>query len=135
MKKTILAFFAATFAAVTFAALDTTDARAIPVLAPTAITAGTTNATTVADVRGLRGTAEVIVYAAAASDRTELTATLYATNRTDGGWTKYTERKETTEDAAILRLPFAGIYQPGVLKVEIGSIGAATTASAFILSF
>lgn len=63
MKKTILAFFAATFAAVTFAALD------------------------------------------------------------------------TTEDAAILRLPFAGIYQPGVLKVEIGSIGAATTASAFILSF
>ena len=135
MKKTILAALAAMFAAVTFAALDTTDARAIPVLAPTAIAAGTTNATTVADLRGLRGTAEVIVYAEAASDRTELTATLYATNRTDGGWTKYTERKETTEDAAILRLPFAGIYQPGVLKVEIGSIGAATTASAFILSF
>ncbi len=134
MKKTILAARAATFAAVTFAAFDFSTARTIPVLAPTEISAGTTNATTVADVRGLRGTAEVIVYASAASNRTELTATLYATNRTDGGWTKYTERKATTEDAVILRLPFAGIYQPGVLKVEVGSIGAATTASALILS-
>lgn len=134
MKKTILAALAATFAAVVFGALEFSTARTIPILAPTSISAGATNATTVADVRGLRGTAEVIVYASAASNRTELTATLYATNRTDGGWAKYTERKATTEDAVILRLPFAGIYQPGVLKVEVGSIGAATTASALILS-
>lgn len=134
MKKTILAVFAAMFGAVTFAALDFSTARTIPVLAPTEISAGTTNSTTVADIRGLRGTAEVIVYASAASDRTELTATLYATNRIDGGWKKYTERKATTEDAVILRLPFAGIYQPGILKIDVESVGAATTASALILS-
>ena len=37
-------------------------------------------------------------------------------------------------NAGVYRLTFPGEYLPGDIKVGVGTIGAATTASAFILS-
>ena len=92
MKKfaIIAAALAVTFA--TFAALDFQNARAIPALAPQTISAGTTNEVALA-VAGLRGQGEVIVTATGSPSRTALDVTLWATNRTEGGWTVYNAAK------------------------------------------
>ena len=133
MKKfaIIAAALAVTFA--TFAALDFQNARAIPALAPQTISAGTTNEVALA-VAGLRGQGEVIVTATGSPSRTALDVTLWATNRTECGWTVYAAQTFTATNAGVYRVSFPGEYLPGNVKVGVGTIGAATTASAFIFT-
>ena len=134
MKK--LALFAAALAAAfaTFAALDLQPAKASAALMPQTISAGTTNEAALA-VHGLRGISALYVTDAGATGRTALDVTLYATNRTEGGWTVYAAQTFTATNAAVRSVTFPGEYLPGDIKVAVGSIGAATTASAFILSY
>ena len=114
-------------------ALDFGSAKTVPVLPPTQIGSGTTNSTALA-VSGFRGQGEIVVYAAN-SARTELNVTLWATNSVEGGWVKYATGAAATNAATIVRVPFPGVYLPKDCKVEIESVGAATTASAMILTY
>ena len=134
MRK--FAIFAAALAVAfaTFAALDFQTARAIPALAPQTISANTTNEAALA-VAGLRGQGEVIVTATGNANRTALDVTLWATNRSEDGWTVYAAQTYTATNAGVYRLTFPGEYVPGNIKIGIGSQGAATTASAFILTY
>ena len=83
----------------------------------------------------MRGISALYVTDAGATGRTALDVTLYATNRTEGGWTVYDAQTFTATNAAVRSVTFPGEYLPGDIKVAVGSIGAATTASAFILSY
>ena len=134
MKK--FAIFAAALAVAfaTFAALDFQTARAIPALAPQTISAGTTNEAALV-VSGLRGTGALYVSATGNANRTALDVTLWATNRTDGGWTVYAAQTFANTNAGVYRVTFPGEYLPGDIKVGVGSIGAATTAAAVIVSY
>ena len=135
MKK--LAIFAAAAVAATFAALaafDVSGARAIPALAPQTVTAGTTNEAALV-VSGLRGTGALYVSATGDPSRTALDVTLWATNRTDGGWTVYAAQTFANTNAGVYSVTFPGEYLPQALKVSVGSIGAATPAAAVIVSY
>ena len=134
MKK--FAIFAAALAVAfaTFAALDFQTARAIPALAPQTVTAGTTNEAALV-VSGLRGTGALYVSATGDPSRTALDVTLWATNRTDGGWTVYAAQTFANTNAGVYSVTFPGEYLPGDIKVGVGSIGAATTAAAVIVSY
>ena len=133
MKKGLLAIAAIALAFAACAALDFQTARAIPALAPQIVSAGTTNEIALA-VHGLKGRGEVIVAATGDASRAALDVTLWATNRAEGGWTIYAAQTFTATNAGVYRVTFPGEYLPGEIKVGVGSIGAATTAAALILS-
>ncbi len=133
MRKfaTFTAALAATFA--TFAALDFKGSQAIPALAPQTVSAGATNEAVIV-AHGLKGGCEVFVTDAGAAGRTSLDVTLWATNSAGGGWRIYAAQTFTATNAAVRRVAFPGEYLPAAVKVGVGSIGAATPVSAFILS-
>ena len=114
-------------------ALDFGSAKTVPVLPPTQVASGGSNTTEIA-VSGFKGQGELVVYAAN-SARTALNVTLWATNALEGGWTPYASGAASTNAATIVRVPFAGAYLPRDCKVTVQSIGAATTASAMILTY
>ena len=114
-------------------ALDFGSAKTVPVLPPTQITSGGSNTTEIA-VSGFKGQGEIVVYAAN-SARTALNITLWATNSLEGGWEPFAVGAASTNAATIVRIPFPGSYLPRDCKVEIESVGAATTASAMILTY
>ena len=134
MRK--FAIFAAALAVAfaTFAAFDFQSAKAIPALAPQTISAGATNEAALV-VSGLRGQGEVIVTATGDANRTALDVTLWATNRSDGGWTVYAAQTFAATNAGVYRVSFPGEGLPGDIKVGVGSIGAATDVSAFLFSY
>lgn len=134
MKKLALLAIVAAFAASAFAALEFSSARAVPVLAPQYVSSGATNSAAIV-VRGFKGTSELIVYATDAAQRTALDVCLWATNRAEGGWTPYAVGKFTATNNCLGRLTFPGEYLPQDVKVTVGSIGAASTVSAFILTY
>ena len=134
MKKFTLILVTLAVAFATFAALDFQGARTVPALEPQTISAGATNEAVVA-VRGLRGAGEVIVSATGAPNRSALDVTLWATNRNEGGWTVYAAQTFAATNAGVYRVAFPGEYLPADVKIGIGSIGAATTATAFILTY
>lgn len=114
-------------------ALDFGSAKTVPILPPTQIGSGATNSTALA-VSGFKGQGELVVYAAN-SARTALNITLWATNSLEGGWEPFAIGAASTNAATIVRVPFPGAYLPKDCKVEIESVGAATTASAMILTY
>jgi len=133
MKKSIFAAIAIS-ALAALAAFDVTKApNVIPVIAPQSITAGTTNAVTFA-ARSLKGIGAVVVSADAAAGRT-MDVTLYTTNTASGGWTPYVAETiaDTNAFTRMVAFPADGLTYD--LKLEVGSLGEASTASAFILCY
>lgn len=135
MKK-LIAIAAIAFAAcAAFAALDFAGANTIPVLtSATTVNAGATNVTTVV-AAGLKGNAELFVAANGNASRTALTLSLWTTNVVDGGWSKMTAHTYTATNAGVYRLTFPAEYITNPAQVRIESTGAATSATAFILSY
>ena len=134
MKKlTALACALAAFAA--FAAFDFSAAKTIPVLSSaTTVNAGATNVTEIA-VSGLKGNAELFVVSAGASGRTALNLSLWTTNAVAGGWTEFAAGTATATNAGVFRLSFPAEYITRPAQVKINSVGAASSVSAFILSY
>ena len=133
MKKLIFSALALA-AAVAFAAFDVTKApNVIPLVAPQTIADGTTNSV-VFTARSLKGIGAVVVSADAATDRS-LDVTLYTTNAAAGGWTPYVQETiaETNAFTRMVAFPADGLTFD--LKLDVGSIGEASTASAFILCY
>ena len=133
MKKLIFSALALA-AAVAFAAFDVTKApNVIPLVAPQTIADGTTNSV-VFTARSLKGIGAVVVSADAATDRS-LDVTLYTTNAAAGGWTPYVQETiaETNAFTRMVAFPADGLTFD--LKLDVGSIGGASTASAFILCY
>ena len=133
MKKLIFSALALA-AAVAFAAFDVTKApNVIPLVAPQTIADGTTNSV-VFTARSLKGIGAVVVSADAATNRS-LDVTLYTTNAAVGGWTPYVQETiaETNAFTRMVAFPADGLTFD--LKLEVGSIGEASTASAFILCY
>ena len=133
MKR--LAFLATVVAALAvFGALDFSAARAIPVITSAAtVNSGATNVAAVT-LGSLRGSSEIIVTANGNASRTALNISLYTTNFVDGGWAQFATTTVTATNAGVYRVSFPGEYLPGNVKVGVGTIGAATTASAFIFT-
>ncbi len=135
MKKLLTLIAAVGIAAATFAALDFYGARAIPVLTgATTINSGATNTTEVA-AAGLKGTAELFVTASGNASRTALNLSLWKTNTVEGGWVVFAAAAYTATNAGVYRLTFPAEYITNPSQVRIDSQGAATTATAFILSY
>lgn len=133
MKKLIFSALALA-AAVAFAAFDVTKApNVIPLVAPQTIADGTTNSV-VFTARSLKGIGAVVVSADAMTNRS-LDVTLYTTNAASGGWTPYVQETiaETNAFTRMVAFPADGLTFD--LKLEVGSIGEASTASAFILCY
>ena len=133
MKKTIFAV-AAVCAAVAFAAFDVTKApNVIPVVAPQTIADGTTNSV-VFTARSLKGIGAVVVSADSVTNRT-IDVTLYVTNAAAGGWTPYVAETiaDTNAFTRMVAFPADGLTYD--LKLDVGSIGEASTATAFILCY
>ena len=133
MKK--CAVFALLFAAVAaFAAFDVTKApNVIPVVAPQSVSSGATN-TVVFTARSLKGIGAVVVSANAAEGRS-LDVTLYTTNAAAGGWTPYVAETIANTNAFTQMVAFPADGLTYDLKLEVGSLGAASTATAFILCY
>ena len=133
--KRILAFAAAAFAAIAaFAAFDVTKApNVIDVLPPQAMTAGETNSVFLS-VRSLKGVSAVVVSASAADDRT-IDVTLYTTNAAAGGWSVYAAETFAVSNAFTRMLSFPADGLTRDIRIDVASIGANSTASAFILSY
>ena len=135
MKKLLMCIAAVGIAAATFAAFDFSGVRAIPVLnTATTINSGATNTTEIAAV-GLKGNAALFVAASGDASRTALTLSLYTTNVVSGGWTPFAVQTYTATNAGIYRLSFPAEYISKPSQVRINSQGAATSATAFILSY
>ena len=133
MKKTIFAVVAVC-ASVAFAAFDVTKApNVIPVVAPQFIAADTTNSVTFA-ARSLKGIGAVVVSADSVTNRT-IDVTLYVTNAAAGGWTPYVAETiaDTNAFTRMVAFPADGLTYD--LKLDVGSIGEASTATAFILCY
>lgn len=134
MKKLILAAVLAASAAA-FAALDFEAARAIPVkTSAQSVSAGATNTTTVT-LGGLRGLPELFVIANGNTSRTALDIMLWTTNKVSGGYMLYAGERVTNTNAGVYRVVFPGEYISNPAQVRVGSIGAATSFTAFILSY
>jgi hypothetical protein len=134
MKKAIFSALAVAAAVATFAAFDVTKApNVIPVVAPQAISAGETNSVTFT-ARSLKGIGAVVVSADAALGRS-MDVTLYTTNAAAGGWTPYVQEiiAETNAFTRMVAFPADGLTFD--LELEVGSIGEASTATAFILCY
>ena len=135
MKKLLTLFAIAGIVAATFAAFDFSGTKTIPVLnTATTINSGATNTTEFA-AAGLKGNAALFVTANGNASRTALTLSLWATNTVEGGWFELAARTYTATSAGIYRLSFPAEYVAQPSQVRINSRGAATTATAFILSY
>ena len=133
MKKMIFAC-AAICAAVAFGAFDATKApNVIPVVAPQSVLSNDTNSVTFT-ARSLKGIGAVVVSANAAAGRS-LDVTLYVTNSATGGWTPYVNETiaDTNAFTRMVAFPADGLTYD--LKLGVGSLGAASTATAFILCY
>ena len=134
MKKASIFAVAAIAAAAAFAAFDVTKApNVIPVAAPQTIADGTTNSVVFA-ARSLKGIGAVVVSADAATNRS-LDVTLYTTNAAAGGWTPYVSETIADTNAFTRMVAFPADGLTFDLKLDVGSIGAASTATAFILCY
>ena len=134
MKKLIIIAIVCA-AAAAFAAFDFSGAKTIPVLSSaTTINSGATNVTEIA-AAGLKGNAELFVAANGNASRTALALSLWTTNVVEGGWTKMTALTYTATNAGVYRLTFPAEYITNPAQVRIESTGAATSATAFILSY
>lgn len=121
-------------ATVAFAAFDVTKApNVIPALAPQSVSSGATNSV-VFTARSLKGIGAVVVSADAALGRS-MDVTLYTTNAAAGGWTPYVQETiaETNAFTRMVAFPADGLTFD--LKLDVGSLGAASTATAFILCY
>ena len=134
MKKiALLLAIAAAFGV--FAAFDFSGARSVSVLdTSTTVNAGTTNVTEIT-AAGLRGNAALFVTANGNPSRTELKLSLWTTNTVEGGWTALALQSYTATNAGVFRLSFPAEYISQPSQVRIESNGAATAATAFILSY
>lgn len=133
MKKLFLAV--ALVSAAAFAALDFGAARTVPVLpSATSVGSGATNETVLA-LGGLRGVPELFVVSAGSYGRTALNVTLWATNAMEGGWTPYVVGSFAATNAGVFRVAFPGEFLTKDAKVTIGSVGAASSVTAFILTY
>ena len=136
MKKFIRVALIAIFATgiyAAFAAYDFQLARAIPLGAASTINAGATN-TTAVTLYGLKGNAELLVYASGATNRTALNVSLWCTNDVTG-WQPYASGSFASTNAGIYRVTFGGEYVSRDSQVRINSVGAATTAWGVILAY
>lgn len=134
MKKLIIIAIVCA-AAAAFAAFDFSGAKTIPVLSSaTTINSGATNVTEIA-AAGLKGNAELFVAANGNASRTALALSLWTTNVVEGGWTKMTALTYTATNAGVYRLTFPAEYITQPAQIRISSTGAATSATAFILSY
>lgn len=135
MKKLLTLIAAVGIAAATFAAFDFSGARTIPVLnTATTVNSGATNTTEVAAV-GLKGNAALFVTASGDASRTALDLSLWTTNTVEGGWVEFASEVYTATNAGVFRLAFPAEYISKPSQVRINSQGAATSATAFILSY
>jgi hypothetical protein len=135
MKKLLTLIAAVGIAAATFAAFDFSGARTIPVLnTATTVNSGATNTTEVAAV-GLKGNAALFVTANGNASRTALNLSLWTTNTVEGGWVEFASETYTATNAGVFRLSFPAEYISKPSQVRINSRGAATSATAFILSY
>ena len=136
MKKLLTLFAIAGIVAATFAAFDFSGTKTIPVLnTATTINSGATNTTEIAAAAGLKGNAALFVTANGNASRTALSLSLWATNTVEGGWFELAARTYTATNAGVYRLSFPAEYVAQPSQVRINSRGAATTATAFILSY
>lgn len=133
MKKLIISAVLIASAA-TFAALDFRGVNTTAVMPTASIDANATN-TTVFATSPMKGISELCVTANAAANRTLMEVTLYATNTVAGGWSIFATTSSTNATAGVIRLPFPGEYMPQHAKLEISSLGAASTVSALLLSY
>jgi hypothetical protein len=134
MKKAIFSALAVAAAVTTFAAFDVTKApNVIPVLAPQSVSSGATNSA-VFTARSLKGIGAVVVSANAALGRS-IDVTLYTTNAASGGWTPYVAETIANTDAFTQMVAFPADGLTFDLKLDVGSLGAASTATAFILCY
>lgn len=116
-----------------YAAYDLQPARAYPLGAAATIDANTTN-TTAVTLYGLKGNAELLVYASGATNRTELSVALWCTNDITG-WQPYAVGSFAATNAGVYRVTFAGEYVSRDCRVEIGSLGAASSCWGIILAY
>jgi len=134
MKK-LIAISAAACAFAAFAAFDFSGARTITVLnTATTVNSGATNTTEVA-AAGLKGNAVLFVTANGNTSRTALNLSLWTTNTVEGGWVEFASETYTATNAGVFRLSFPAEYISKPSQVRINSQGAATSATAFILSY
>ena len=134
MKKAIFSALAVAAAVATFAAFDVTKApNVIPVVAPQSVSSGATNSV-MFTARSLKGIGAVVVSANAALGRS-IDVTLYTTNAASGGWTPYVAETIANTNAFTQMVAFPADGLTFDLKLEVGSIGEASTASAFILCY
>lgn len=132
--KNLIFLALALAATVAFAAFDVTKApNVIPALAPQSVSSGATNSV-VFTARSLKGIGAVVVSADAALGRS-MDVTLYTTNAAAGGWTPYVQETiaETNAFTRMVAFPADGLTFD--LKLDVGSLGAASTATAFILCY
>ena len=134
MKKYAIFALLSVAAFAAFAAFDVTKApNVIPVVAPQTIADGTTNSV-VFTARSLKGIGAVVVSADAVTNRS-LDVTLYVTNAAAGGWTPYDSETIADTNAFTRMVAFPADGLTFDLKLEVGSLGEASTASAFILCY
>lgn len=134
MKKYLMiaaGAFALAFTAI--AGVDFNSAKVVPVMQPQQITANATNEITMTRF-GWKGGCELVVYANDVQERTALDVTLWGTNRIDGGWAPYASEIFTATNKCVGRVCFPGEFLPSEIKVSVGSIGAASTVSAVVLT-
>lgn len=72
---------------------------------------------------------------AAAAAFAAFDVTLYTTNAAAGGWTPYVAEKIADTNAFTRMVAFPADGLTFDLKLDVGSIGAASTATAFILCY
>lgn len=134
MKKLVFSALLTVAAIAAFAAFDVTKApNVIPVVAPQTVSSGATNAV-IFTARSLKGIGAVVVSANAALGRS-MDVTLYTTNAASGGWTPYVAETIANTNAFTQMVAFPADGLTYDIKLEVGSIGAASIASAFILCY
>ena len=133
LSASLLLCISALISLAAYAAYDFQPARAIPLGAAATIDANTTN-TTAVTLYGLKGNAELLVYASGATNRTELSVALWCTNDVTG-WQPYAVGSFAATNAGVYRVTFAGEYVSRDCRVEIGSLGAASTCWGLILAY
>lgn len=134
MKK-LLTLAAILCAAAAFAAFDLTSAKPELLVAPTAITASSTNTVDFTSA-GRKGTGAVYLAATSSATNGTIAVTLMTTNAVAGGWSVFAAGTyPTAQTNAVYALPVAVEYLSPVNRLLITPTGANTTASAVLLSY
>ena len=113
------------------AALDFASSTADLLLPPTSISAGATNSVAFTSA-GRKGVGEVLVAASSASTNAVVTVTVL-TGTNDALFASLTFKADPTN--AVYRLPLPCAYLKAQNKLQVSSIGAATSAAAIILAY